>query len=348
MTAPSQLSQLGQLVTQTQKNFTQSGTGASSRTIQAKLADRVSVKDFGAKGDGTTDDTAAIQAAITYIQTLGGGAVYFPSATYKVTGTLTVTGNGVTLLGENRQKTVINFANGAQDCLTVIGASYASQLYGFEIKGLYFSHTSKTGGRSILLAYVSQVTLRDVTLSQAWTGVEIWVANNVVLDNFYMDGAIGGASVPASYYGSYAPAACYGVWWHAPGDNSARSDQLTTVATTLQLHNSGADGFVWDGLAQTWNAFQTTALGCRYGLHVLNSAVSPSYYPGFGEFDNFNTENISAIGVLIEAGRTFQFVNCNLNNTSGGSGEALIQMRYVFWPTHLDHLRQAYGLQDVA
>lgn len=44
-------------------NFTQSGTGAVSRTVDSKLKDFVSVKDFGAVGDGITDDTAAVVAA---------------------------------------------------------------------------------------------------------------------------------------------------------------------------------------------------------------------------------------------------------------------------------------------
>ena len=65
--------------------FTASETGGVSRTCSAKLGDIVSVKDFGAVGDGTTNDTAAIQAALNT-----GYGVDFPAGTYKTVGNLTV------------------------------------------------------------------------------------------------------------------------------------------------------------------------------------------------------------------------------------------------------------------
>ena len=63
--------------------FTQSGTGATARTVDSKLKDVVSAKDFGAVGDGATDDTAAIQAALSTtakVVQLGQGSTYLVTA----------------------------------------------------------------------------------------------------------------------------------------------------------------------------------------------------------------------------------------------------------------------------
>ena len=68
--------------------FLQAGSGAVQRTVQSKLRDVVSVKDFGAVGDGVADDTAAIQAAITYAKTLVAPRLIIDNGTYLTSGTL--------------------------------------------------------------------------------------------------------------------------------------------------------------------------------------------------------------------------------------------------------------------
>jgi len=68
--------------------YNQGGTGATNRTVENKLQESVSVKDFGVTGDGTTDDTTTIQAALDYVLS-SGKSLYFPAGVYK-TGQLTL------------------------------------------------------------------------------------------------------------------------------------------------------------------------------------------------------------------------------------------------------------------
>jgi parallel beta-helix repeat protein len=67
-------------------SFTQSGLGAIQRTVDSKLKDSVSVKDFGAVGDGIIDDRNAINAALAS----GAKSVYFPAGTYMAGGVITM------------------------------------------------------------------------------------------------------------------------------------------------------------------------------------------------------------------------------------------------------------------
>ena len=66
----------------TNANVTSSGSN-TPRTLAQRFADVTNVLDFGAIGDGTTDDTAAINAANTAAAT-SGATVFFPSGIYKV------------------------------------------------------------------------------------------------------------------------------------------------------------------------------------------------------------------------------------------------------------------------
>ncbi|HUC89259.1 MAG TPA: right-handed parallel beta-helix repeat-containing protein [Patescibacteria group bacterium] len=69
------------------------------------------VKDFGAKGDGTTNDTTAIQSAIDTAFGAGGGIVFVPPATYIISPTGLQVKSNVTLRGSG-SGTVFKVANG--------------------------------------------------------------------------------------------------------------------------------------------------------------------------------------------------------------------------------------------
>ncbi len=64
------------------------GPGAVSRTVQDKLSESVSVKDFGACGNGRCDDTGAFQRAVN----TGAGRIRIPVGSYRLTRPLNLTG----------------------------------------------------------------------------------------------------------------------------------------------------------------------------------------------------------------------------------------------------------------
>jgi hypothetical protein len=100
--------------------YNQGGTGAVDRTQKAKNQDVVSVKDFGATGDGVTDDTDEIQAALDS----GSGEIVFPQGTYLFS--------------------KVRIPNGVKK-ITSMGATLKCSSYSgeamFELDGLFFTTT---------------------------------------------------------------------------------------------------------------------------------------------------------------------------------------------------------------
>lgn len=87
------------------------GTNTGS-TLLAKLQETYSVADFGARGDGVTDDTAAIQAAINAMVAGNNGArLMFPSGTYVISSAITIPfGTGWKICGNSRGSVTISQA----------------------------------------------------------------------------------------------------------------------------------------------------------------------------------------------------------------------------------------------
>lgn len=128
--------------------FQQTGTGAVNRAFNLKLTETISVKDFGAVGDGTTDDTTAIQATINAVNALTmNGAVYLPTGTYKISTSLNVP-YGVSIYGDGGTASILQ----CEDC---DGLTFTT--FGYEIGSMFFedfgltanSGTNRTGIVSI-------------------------------------------------------------------------------------------------------------------------------------------------------------------------------------------------------
>ena len=88
-------------------------SGSAQTNVEAKLAQYVSVKDFGAVGDGITDDTTAIQAAIAASK-----ALYWPTGTYNLSSSITLSGNSIAWFGDGYENSVINLTGSASITFT--------------------------------------------------------------------------------------------------------------------------------------------------------------------------------------------------------------------------------------
>lgn len=169
--------------------FTQAGTGAVSRTALAKLRDRVSVFDFGATGDGVTDDTTALQNAITYCGTSGKVLDWGPGD-FRISSALNMTAH-VVIQGAGWDNTLVRLTSGTQDGI-VINSENGGSISGIQIMGT--SSSSQTAGALVRITgpaggNQNQIYfLRDLRLLWGFISVDFDAAQVWTIDNCYMLG----------------------------------------------------------------------------------------------------------------------------------------------------------------
>ena len=103
-------------------NYNPPGTGSSVRSVQSRLIETVSLKDFGATGDGTADDTAELQAFFTYLAD-NGGVGFIPPGSYKITASIALTSptNGFTVYGSGPESLIVQRTTSSQSAFALIG-----------------------------------------------------------------------------------------------------------------------------------------------------------------------------------------------------------------------------------
>jgi len=170
-------------------DFTQSGTGAVRKNGVDKLKEVISVKDFGAVGDGVADDTAAIQAAIAHINT-GAGLVYFPSGKYLFSSTLTLTEHSTGIVGAGGGNCVNTYPTlDAPTMLVYSGTGPAIRVKGMNIKLEDFRLTSDTT-RAALSFDITKPGIRIEADDTSTARADRCQLNNVRVDNQPGDGIL--------------------------------------------------------------------------------------------------------------------------------------------------------------
>jgi hypothetical protein len=170
------------------------------------------VLDFGAKGDGTTNDTAAIQAAVDSLS-VNGGAVYFPKGTYKVvpptatTGCIWVRYNNITLFGDGASSIItVGTSNTAvpihvcsNNDLSISPSAISTQIFNFVCRDLAVNGSGVPAyyalayGRGILMRVVTNAIVENCFVTNmSMIGIcseggngKFLVNGNIVTNCFY-------------------------------------------------------------------------------------------------------------------------------------------------------------------
>jgi hypothetical protein len=133
----------------------------------------VTHSDWGATGDGVTDDTTSIQNAINAAEAAGFGVIFLPGGTYKVT-SLTVESSGIMIMGSGVDVSVIKTSSTTADIITLGDGSTT----------------------------YNNITVKDLTIDTsvvrtAGAAIELNKINRVILDNIKTDSQIFSINAPS-------------------------------------------------------------------------------------------------------------------------------------------------------
>jgi hypothetical protein len=302
------------------------GTGRWIR----QYSDAVHVQWFGAIGNGVADDTAAIQAAIDYVETLNGGKVLLNWGTFKITSTLNInSGMGVQLIGQGSDgihdggtgaaaATTIGWAGSAGGTmLSVSSASGAgnSLQFGTSVIDIKFQ-CGGTAGIGLLVTSVRNGNFsRLVFLNPTIAGLKATTLGNAnlaeasdvqrcVFDRLSVRTLDGVASQPA-----------HGIWLtsHSPVGANANVSLNWFTQCDMQMYGGSGGG---------------------YGLFIED-----------GDNNTFHNLRVSRVSTTVEAvrivGNTNTYANHFWNLSAGGangivmrgvaSGFAIDPQRHTFW-----------------
>ena len=225
-------------------SFTQAGTGATARTVDSKLKDVVSVKDFGAVGDGVADDTAAIQAAVTYLTSIGGGKLLVKGRC--LIGNVTINGEYITVTGDTESDQLI-VKNGTT------GITVSQNFVDFENLTIISQGTKNDGLNTNGIVYAKSPV----------NSIGFCHFTNVNIKNFSGSGLLFRDSINFVYQSGYIVSNHYGITF----DRDVSASSFGTTVSMDDVYLTSCDiGIVGNFLYQS--RFSIIVENCTYGMYM--------------------------------------------------------------------------------
>lgn len=207
------------------------------------------VRQFGAKGDGVTDDTASIQAALDYVRDSGGGWCFAPRGQYPHTG-LRMSGQGVNFIGESlptgsasSNGTQLIYTGSTGNWLTVEAPNFKCSVQYISL--LKRSTETPTNGTALEWTDTgfTHGYINFVDVDNCWNGFDINTTNVFIMEKCRAFPNMGAA---------------FGFKWRAP--LGARSDVMTMHSCVVRpfgqqgsSQSATLEGFHFDGDVNSLN-----------------------------------------------------------------------------------------------
>lgn len=264
------------------------------------------VKAFGAKGDGVSDDTDAIQSAVNAAQEHGGGIVALPPGRYKTTATLRVSTSEVGLVGAGGSSVLVPVGN--FDTFSFQSRTPATELYRNRLSDMVIEESGKTGGRLLVGEYLAQFISERLVGVDGWSGMSFNNFNTLSLVHLRLTGYRGGV-------GAHYLRLTGGV------GGKGRSDAAFLMRCVFGGPTSpGMRGLDIDGFVHTVNgwACHFVTLGGE-AMHTRNTVGAPNI-PSFITMDNFEADFPELEGVRLDVGERIFFNNMQIHGSKSRSG----------------------------
>ena len=329
-------------VTAATVSYNEGATGAVTTNVEAKLQQIVSAQDFGATGNGSTDDTAAIQAAITSLNTTG-GTVYLPRGTYKVSSTLNITHNNITIAGDGKGATTISTYVASGDIISFTSLAHGgvrdlaitastAQTTG---AGIHFTNCDNVRASNILVGYGLYTGIQidggtamfenyvdNFEISSCTFGILIGATGAQPQDVFISTGVIGSCSNAGihMYQGS-------GIYVDTVDIISSNKGIATYPGSVQNVSNCFFDTVLCDTCTSNgWSFFsnggrveQVNMINC-WGSTNTNHGIELSAQCNAFSITNFRAINNKQCGIYLQGSTNVGLVNCQvMSNSMQGS-----------------------------
>ena len=320
------------VMTAAQISYNEGAAGAITRTVQAKLQESVSVKDFGAVGNGTTNDTAAIQAALNS----GAAAVNFVGGKYLISSGLNVNTTNQKLYGEGATISVAS-AGTAVFLIGFNGSGFVKTdnilIDNFIFIGLDTETSSPAPAIGVYAPttnpYVSgqgcsNITVTNVMASGFTFGFSATAADNIVISKCTLGGMKYHPNLSAGGYGILTQT-CFDIKitnnLFVGGYGDRHAIYISADPSRTQDSNNVCKNVLISGNIADWtNVYAYTGYELAFSLRgcfntVASNNIIKSSYGGFSySVENAPGQNISITGNSIDH-------ITNLSNTNRGAIE---------------------------